>query len=129
MSAVRQTRQRRAIQKVINQASRPLSAPEIHERGQLHCPGLGLRTVYRHIRELLRQEKLVSLDYPGQPPRFEPVHQKHHPHFICRICQRLFDLPNGVPPIGYTPPSGFRIVGEEVVFFGICPDCAPEEAP
>ena len=123
---IRRTRQRDAVVRALRKAGRPLTPEEIFQAAQADCPGIGLRTVYRHIRELSDAFQLVGVDYPGQPRRYEPAAAGHHAHFICRRCQRVFDIPGDIPDIPVTPPPGFRLSGQETVFYGTCAGCADE---
>jgi len=120
----RKTRQREAIERVLKDGRRPLTPLEIHERAHRHLPGIGLRTVYRQIEDLAGQQKIVGIDYPGQPLRYEWVKSGHHPHFICRRCNRLFDLPeDNLPDLPVKVPAGFVVDGQETIFYGLCSDC------
>ena len=121
---IRKTRQREAILSAIEEAGRPLTVEEIHAQGRKKSPRLGLRTVYRQIRGMVSEGALVGLDYPGQPTRYEQVDGRHHPHFICSRCRKMYDFEMEAPNVSYTPPPGFTILGEEVIFYGTCPDCA-----
>ncbi len=112
------------ISRVVEQTSRPLTAKEIHLAGRLDVPTLGLRTVYRHIGEMVNEGRLVGLDYPGQPTRFETAGGRSHPHFICHRCRRVFDFEKESPSPTYEAPPGFTIDGAEVVFYGTCPNCS-----
>jgi len=106
------------------QAKRPLTAQEIHELAKLEVPSLGLRTVYRHVKALLDARQLISTDYPGQPVRYEVVDQRgSRPHFICKACSKLYDLPIDEPQVELPEVPGFKIDGYEVILFGLCPEC------
>ena len=120
---IRQTRQRLAIEEVFQKEGRPLTPPEVHEGALRIQPGIGLRTVYRQLKDMTEQGLLVGVDYPGQPLRYEWVSQGHHAHFICRKCDRVFDLQVDVPDVAISPPPGFHISGQETVFYGLCPEC------
>lgn len=121
---IRQTRQREAILKALAEAGRPLTVGELHQLATAHCPDVGLRTVYRNIREMVAEGKLVGVDYPGQPLRYEAVSPAgHHPHFICRACNKVYQLEVDIPDVSIKAPEGFTIEGEEVVFYGRCPAC------
>lgn len=120
---IRNTRQREAILKALREARRPLSPAELHQLALRHHSGLGLRTVYRQIKDLTTEGLLVGIDYPGQPLRYEPVSGQHHAHFICRRCQQVFDLPGVSPEVTVEAPEGFVIDGQETVFYGICREC------
>ena len=120
---IRKTRQHEAILSAIEEAGRPLTVKEILELGRKKSLRLGLRTVYRQVREMVSERRLVGLDYPGQPTRYEQADWRHRPHFICSQCRKMFDFEEEAPEIPYNPPPGFTIEGEEVIFFGTCPEC------
>ncbi len=121
---IRKTKQRSAILNALKSENRPLSSIEIYDIGKKFTSRLGLRTVYRNINELQYEGKIVSLDYPGQPIRYELITPDgHHSHFICYYCKKVFDFHDEIPDIKYVPPAGFKIEGEEIVFYGRCPDC------
>ena len=125
MKPIRRTHQGLAILKALAEARGPLTPREIHARSKNLAPNIALRTVYRKIRDLTAEGRVVGLDYPGKPPLYELVNEKgYHSHFICRQCEQVFDLKMEVERIRYTPPADFKIDGEEIVFFGICPKCA-----
>ena len=121
---IRQTKQRTAILDVIKDSGRPLTTNEILELGKRVVPNLGLRTVYRNLKELMDAQKVVCVDYPGQPTRYEVVTNREHcVHFICRECERLYDLDIETPDFEVKPPEGFQVDGDEVILYGKCPSC------
>lgn len=126
---IRQTRQRQAIEAVFRSEGRPLAPAEVYEAARRLVPQIGMRTVYRQLKDMAGEGLLVGVDYPGQPLRYEWVSHDHHAHFICRGCDRVFDLPMEVPEVMVTPPGGFRITGQETVFYGLCPDCRVPAKP
>ena len=124
---IRNTKQREALMKVIGHADRPLSSTEIHQLALIHYPNLGIRTVYRHIKDLVESDQIAGVDYPGQPMRYEIVDERgSRPHLICRRCQRVFDLPVEEPNLAYPELEDFVIEGHEVVYFGHCRKCKPK---
>jgi Fur family ferric uptake transcriptional regulator len=126
---IRNTRQREVLVRVIREADRPLSPQEIFELALVYYPKLGLRTVYRHIKDLVSSHSIAGIDYPGQPMRYEVVdHRGSRPHFICRRCQKVFDLPIEEPQVLYPVLDDFCIEGHEVVFFGSCRECRNQTA-
>jgi Fur family transcriptional regulator, ferric uptake regulator len=118
---IRQTRQREALFKALKEAGRPLAALELFELARQHAPRIGLRTVYRQIRELVAEGRLVGVDFPGQPPRYALVSRTgHHPHLICNLCQKVFELPCATPDIPFEAPDGWKVTGEELILYGQC---------
>lgn len=120
---IRRTRQRLAIETALRRAGRPLVPAEIHAAAREDFPQLGLRTVYRQLKDMTTEGMVVGVDYPGQPLRYEWVSEGEHAHFICRECQQVYDLEVAVPDVPVAEPEGFRITGQETVFYGLCPDC------
>lgn len=118
------TRQREAIGEVLQEAGRPLTREEILALGRAKVPRLGPATVDRTIRELTANFQLIGVEFPGQPRRYELPAENEHPHFICRCCDRVFDLPVAMRLPKIQPPDGFSISGGEVIYSGNCPDCS-----
>ena len=86
------TQQRQLIAKVFEEANRPLSKDEVLVIGRKWISSLGSATVDRTIRKMCENFELVGLSFPGQPTRYELPAEKEHPHFICRVCEKVFDL-------------------------------------
>lgn len=120
---IRHTKQREALFQALSEAGRPLAVPELHCLAQQHAPRIGLRTVYRQIRELVSEGRLVCVDFPGQPPRYASVSRTgHHPHLICHVCHKVFELPGSTPDIPYEAPPEWKVTGEELILYGHCAD-------
>lgn len=117
------TKQREVILGVLKEAGRPLTREEILRFGRRQIPRLGSATVDRTIRNMTEQFQLIGLEYPGQPKRFELPADTEHPHFVCRQCDRVYDLPVAMKVPEVKAPRGFRVTGGEVVYSGTCPDC------
>lgn len=120
----RSTRQLETIESVLRDAARPLAIAELHAAALARLPGLGIATVYRAVRELSDAGSIVSVTYAGQPQRFEWAVARHHSHFICHACNRVFDIeaPANVP-LPEKRPKGFLFQGDEVIYYGKCRDC------
>jgi Fur family ferric uptake transcriptional regulator len=124
-SANRRTPQRDAIRDVIAAAAGPLSAPEILRLAKRRSSGLGQATVYRNVRAMVDAGELVEVDVPGEPPRHEPAGRIHHHHFLCRACQKLFDVQGCPGNLATLTPSGFVLERHELTLVGLCAGCAP----
>jgi Fur family ferric uptake transcriptional regulator len=125
MAAVlRQTRQVGAIQAVVEQAGRPLSAQELWKEARRRVPQLGMATVYRQIKRLIEQGWIVPVTLPGEPDRYELAELGHHHHFRCRKCKRVFDIKGCLGDWKRLVPRGFRVESHDVLITGLCRDCA-----
>ena len=123
--ATRQTRQKEAIANVFARADRALCLEEILEEGRQHYEALSERTVFRRLRELMEEGQLVRVYLPGHPARYEVPTRLNRPHLVCRDCAQVFVLPEETPSLlaSYPTPPGFELNGEEVIFYGRCPEC------
>jgi Fur family ferric uptake transcriptional regulator len=120
----RNTRQRQAIRQVLEEADRPLGPQEVLKAGQAYAPGLGIATVYRTLKALTDEGWLVSVEIPGDPPRYEVAGKTHHHHFCCRACDRVYEINGCYMNLKQLTPRGFRLERHEVVLYGVCTTCA-----
>jgi len=125
----RNTLQRDAIVEAIESAAGPLTVNEVHEAASLRQPGIGVATIYRNIKRLTEAGRIQPVVLPDGQTRYELAHLKHHHHFRCRACDRVFDLhvcPVAVPQ-GTTLPGGYVVEDHELTLYGLCPACAGNE--
>jgi len=125
---VRHTQQRAAIRRVLGASNRPLSSREVLSAARAEVPGLGIATVYRHLKALLDEGRLAAVELPGEPQRFELAGKGQHHHFLCRACGRVFDLPRCEVDVLTTVPSGFQADAHTVLIYGWCADCTRQDA-
>jgi Fur family ferric uptake transcriptional regulator len=119
----RDTSQRRAIRKVLQDAGRPLSPHEVLTKAQGIVPRLGIATVYRTVKGLTDQGVLVAVELPGEPQRYEVAGKVHHHHFSCRACGRVFELEGCPGNLTKLVPKGFVMEDHELFLYGRCKDC------
>lgn len=120
----RNTQQRRQIRDVFERNDRPLAADEVLQLAQQKMAGLGIATVYRTIKALTGEGWLVSVEVPGEPPRYEIRGKVHHHHFHCLKCRRMFELEGCLEQLGKMIPPSFRVVDHVVLIYGLCSSCA-----
>ncbi len=119
----RDTHQRDAIRKVLLNAGRPLSINEIFEFARKEMAGLGIATVYRNIKSLQAEEWIVQVDLPGQSSRWEVSPQAHHHHFLCRTCDKLFEINNCPEGLKRLLPEGYTLEEHDILLRGQCNTC------
>jgi Fur family ferric uptake transcriptional regulator len=120
----RNTRQRAAIERVFSEAERPLDPQEVLMAAQQFVPQLGIATVYRALKSLTDEGRVVSVALPGEQLRYESAGLEHHHHFQCRRCQRVFELAGCAGDFSGLTPPGFQLQSHEVVLYGHCDSCA-----
>lgn len=120
----RNTSQRTAVEAALRAAKRPLSPAEVLGSAKSLAPTINLATVYRTLKRLTESGRILAVDLPGEPSRYELAGLPHHHHFKCDCCERVFDVP-GKCPSGLTDglPAGFQVSSHEVVLLGVCAEC------
>jgi len=114
----RRTQQRKVIESIIETIGRPLTRAELLEVARERLPGIGFATVSRAVNDLLAAGELISLQYPGQPTRYEKRAEREHPHLLSHKTNRIYDLDIPMPPVKVPRIPGVKITGYEVLFFG-----------
>ena len=123
----RKTRQRDAIRRAIQAAKRPLSPREVLEQARLAVRATGIATVYRTLRLLVAEGSVHAISLPGEAPRYEAAKLKHHHHFPCTSCQRIYDVPGCPGNLRRLAPRGFTVVDHDLTLYGRCLDCGKRE--
>lgn len=120
----RKTVQRDAIKEVFLTENRPLQVDEILQTGRETVESLNQATVYRNLKALVEAGWLKIVHHPELGVFYEIAGKKHHHHFHCRACNRLFDIPGCALQKKEPAFPGCVTERHEVFFFGICPSCA-----
>jgi Fur family transcriptional regulator, ferric uptake regulator len=121
---VRNTQQGGAIRQALKKAGRPLSAQEILSLAQKKVPGLGIATVYRNLKSLQEDGFVVAVELPGQPPRWELAPDKHHHHFLCNTCDKLFEINACPEDLQRLLPAGYTMEEHDILLRGLCDNCS-----
>ena len=125
----RSTKQKRAIGAVLRDHRNPLTAMEILGLALQEVPSIGIATVYRSLKSLTNDGQVVSVEIPGEPPRYERADKGHHHHFLCRTCGGVFELEKCLDGIKKLAPPRFRVEDHEIILYGACEGCAPKSQP
>jgi Fur family transcriptional regulator, ferric uptake regulator len=123
-TANRSTKQKRAIEAVLSTHANPLTALEIQQLAAHEVPNIGVATIYRSLKSLTQEGRVVCVGIAGQPPRYERADKAHHHHFLCNDCGRVFELERCVSNISTMAPHNFRVSRHEITLYGSCAICA-----
>ena len=120
----RKTHQKTAIVEAIQASDRPLTSNEVLEAARADVPSLGIATVYRNLKVLVEKELIREVVLPGESTRrYERADHHHHPHFLCRVCKKVFDIHACPPGLEDFAPPGFHVEDHELVIYGRCDGC------
>lgn len=122
----RNTRQRDMIYNIISSAHGPVTVDEIYQSAQQQGP-IGIATVYRTINLLLDNNKILKTTLSDGQSRYERSNkEKHHHHFLCRVCEKAICI--DAPPILCAETnkqiSGFIVESHELIVHGVCKPCS-----
>ena len=115
--------QREQIYLAIRESRAHPTAEMVYEQLKPQMPKLSLGTVYRNLRQMAREGRLLELD--GPVARFDAV-TAPHTHFRCDCCGAVLDLdmPYDAGLDARAGGNGCQISGHSLCFNGICPACA-----
>ena len=119
------TKRREQLLQIVAQASGVVSAGAVHKIMAETHPGVSYDTVYRNLYTCVSLGILEISERNGEKMFFmHCAHtHRHHHHFICDACGRIFEL--GLCPmedIQQQMPQ-FSITGHRFEVFGLCADC------
>lgn len=127
----RLTRPRRAVLRVVAEATQSLTPAQVHEQARGHYPQVGLVTVYRTL------ELLVSLGLVRRIHTEEGCHGyvsvtmgKTGHHLVCTSCHQAVEFPctgmeETLAEVEHL--TGFAVQGHWLELFGLCPACQARE--
>jgi Fur family ferric uptake transcriptional regulator len=76
------------------------------------------------MRELVDDKEVITVEFPGEPPRYELAGKEHHHHFRCMRCRKVYELDGScLGDIKTLVPRGFRLVSHELLAHGECASC------
>lgn len=127
---MKNTKQRGAIMKILEESAEPVGAEEIFARLRGEWPNLALSTVYRNL-ERFAGEALVHKDVFNDGVVRYSLSGEHHGHYlVCTGCSnkiRIVDCPLACLEQGLAHDTGYEIEGHTLTIYGKCPECARRE--
>jgi Fur family ferric uptake transcriptional regulator len=89
------------------------------------------QAVYDVLRALTSAGLVRRIEPAGSVARYEARVGDNHHHAVCRSCGTIADVDCAVgdtPCLTASDDRGFKIEEAEVVYWGLCPDCAAAPA-
>ena len=126
---LRNTQQRTVILDELRSLKNHPSADELYERVRKKLPRISLGTVYRNLEVLSQLGEIQELKLSGSLKRYDWNPNKHY-HIRCLGCDRVDDAP--IAPLNQIEDelyetTVFEIIGHNLEFTGLCPDCTRKQ--
>ena len=89
------------------------------------------QTVYDVLEALTNADLLRRVQPSRSTARYEARVADNHHHIVCRLCGAVADVDCAVGEAACLTPSedhGYTIDEAEVIYWGLCPDCAGAQA-
>lgn len=121
------TPQRRLLIEVLLSAGEAeMTADEIYQQIRARYPDVGLDTVYRNLRLLVKLAVVDEVKLPGKLAQYSLNRQAHHHGLVCLECGR--EIPLSHCPIKELETlarteHGFVISSHRIELFGYCTTC------
>lgn len=124
------SRKRQAIYDLMLSTREHPSAEWIYTRLKPDYPDLSLGTVYRNLKLLEENGTIRSVAVISGSEHYDAV-MSPHPHFICRMCGKIYDLPAKLLFTEQEDIRHIRGVGlierTSLIYYGCCEKCAVED--
>lgn len=117
------TKQRTAILKCLSESGRPLSVDEVLVYSSKEIPQINLSTVYRTLKKLIEEQKIVSVELPGEKSCYEIIQKEHHHYFSCDSCNKIYFINQCPKGLSEIVPRGFHLLGHSTTLNGFCREC------
>ncbi|WP_409493556.1 Fur family transcriptional regulator [Amycolatopsis sp. cmx-11-12] len=101
-------------------------------RVRSELPTVSHQAIYDVLRALTEAGLVRRIQPAGARARYESRVGDNHHHVVCRSCGAIEDVDCAVghaPCLTASNDHGYVIDEAEVVFWGVCPDCAAESVP
>lgn len=120
----RNTIQKTLVTEAIRDIPKHATADEIYNYIKKDHPNIGRGTIYRNLNILAEEGLIGKVEIPNNPTHFDKRCDKHC-HYKCIKCGNIFDVNLDVPNLDFCigEKDGCKILGYEVFFKGICPEC------
>lgn len=123
------TPQRLAVYEVLKNTKEHPSAETIYNKLLPLYPTMSFATVYKTL-QVLKDINLVQELNVGEGSFRYDATVAHHPHITCLSCgkvddvedETIFDLQDKV-----SEKTGYKLVRQQLYFFGYCPVCRDKE--
>jgi Fur family transcriptional regulator, peroxide stress response regulator len=121
----RKSKQREKIYELIKSSTGHPTAQWVYKTLKKEMPSLSLGNVYRNIKILSEQGRIVSREFGDGIEHYDAITEMHY-HFNCEKCKNVSDFPMPVQELITKKAQKISvhcITGHTIQFYGICEKC------
>lgn len=122
LRAERHSKSRDVIYETLASTKSHPDAEWVYEQARLKSPGLGIATVYRNLKRLSEEGKIVIIETNNGSVHYDAC-VLPHAHFICEKCGKIIDIDFPEVPFNEAEKAGFKVKRGKVILYGDCPCC------
>ena len=124
------TPQRLAVYAALADTTEHPTAETLYKELRADYPTMSLATVYKSLDAFCEIGIVRELNVGEEAFRYD-ADISPQPHIRCMSCDRVADVPiTALPALDKNVASvtGYRIVSQQMYFFGYCPECQKKKA-
>ncbi len=119
----RNTIQKEIVEKIVFSACDHPTAEAVYMRAKEELPSISLGTVYRILKRLAADGKILEINMQNAPSVFDKT-LSMHAHFVCNKCGKVWDVSMDENKFNAALDDDRHIIeGAQVLFNGVCKDC------
>ena len=111
-------------------AARPHSdADDVAAVVRAEAGSVSMQAVYDVLRACVNAGLLRRIEPAGSPALYETRTGDNHHHLVCRGCRKVVDVDcvvGAAPCLESSESAGYFVDEAEIVFWGLCSDCASD---
>lgn len=124
----RNTVQKEVVERIVCSSCDHPTAETVYLRAKSELPSISLGTVYRILKKLVADGKILEIGMQNAPSVFDKT-LRMHAHFVCDKCGKVWDVDIDEDKFNSAISDGemHRIDGAQVIFNGACRQCIENE--
>lgn len=126
MQKSRQTKIRIAITQIFQAYPEPLTLSDMFQYVKIAHPNTAYSTVFRLVLKLMKEGKVVQVDWRERGSRYEWAELPHHHHIVCQTCGKIVDIADtelNFDEKKLEQSTGFLVKHHSIELEGICGEC------
>jgi len=120
------TAQRLAVLEYLDGNRAHPTADEIYQGVHARYPSIVRATVYNALSALKKVGAVRELTIEKGAVRYDS-NTDPHPHFLCRVCGKVYDLDLPCPIRAGDEINGYRVESVHIYLYGVCASCRAKE--